>query len=244
MFWLTSDTVKQLYGDTYKAWNLFGPIHLFWLTISVILVFISLKYFPKLNKERKRKILILLTILMIIDELFKDIPSLLTNQFVFENLPFHLCSVNIFICLFNTIKENKYTKLILTTLCIPAALCALIMPTWTRLPLFNFMHIHSETVHIMLLIYPVLILADGYKPDFKDFKVIIAYIISLAILDKTINHFLGTNFLFLTHNENNPALMLLESITGPFYNLGIIIFLILMSAVMIYLFNVNKRKAL
>lgn len=242
MFWLTSDTVKQLYGETYKAWNLFGPVHLFWLILSLILVFISFKYYPKLNKEKKRKILIILTILLIIDELFKDIPSLITHQFVFENLPFHLCSVNIFICLLNTIKENKCTKLILTTLCIPAALCALVMPTWTRLPILNFMHIHSETIHIMLLLYPVLLLADGYRPSFKDFKIIVAYIISLAIIDKIINYFLGTNFLFLTHNENNPALMLLENLTGPFYNLGIVIFILLMSIVMIYLLNINKRK--
>ena len=94
----------------------------------------------------------------------------------------------------------------------------------------------------MLLLYPVLLLADGYRPSFKDFKIIVAYIISLAIIDKIINYFLGTNFLFLTHNENNPALVLLENLTGPFYNLGIVIFILLMAVVMIYLLNINKRK--
>lgn len=242
MFWYTSDTVKRLMGETYHAWELFGPVHLFWLFLATLGTAAVWLLYPKLDKQIKRRITLVMMILMIADELFKDIPALITGQFVWELLPFHLCSVNIFVTIIHTIRENRVTKAILTCVCIPAAFCALFMPTWTALPIWNYSHIHSETIHIMLFLFPMLLLADGYRPEKRDAKVLAAYICGLAIVDKGINAVLGTNFLFLTHNENNPALMFLQNLTGPFYNLGIVLFLIVFCSGMIFLWNMIPVK--
>ena len=242
MFWLTTQSVKNLYGENYTSFKLFSLTHLFWLTAALVLTVLIFKYYSRLNHNTRRKILITVTALLLIDELFKDIPCLLTNQFEWDHLPFHLCSVNIFTALFNTIKPNRVTKTILTTICVPAALCALVMPTWTCLPMFNFMHIHSFTVHILLFIYPMFILAEGFRPEYRDFPYVAVYIVTLTVLDKFINRLLDTNFLFLEFNENNPALILLENLTGSFYNLGIVVFLFLFSLLMITIFKMIPEK--
>lgn len=242
MFWLTAQSVKNIYGEDFIGFRLFSLTHLFWLIIAAVLTLLIFKYYPRLNTDAKRKILVTVTALLIIDELFKDIPCLLTGQFEWEHLPFHLCSANIFVALFNTIKPNRITKSILTVICIPAALCALLVPNCTALPLLNFMHIHSFSVHILLFIYPMFILAEGYRPQYRDFSFLSLYIILLTLFDKLLNRLLGTNFLFLTHNENNPALILLENMTGKFYNAGIVLFLFLISLIMISIFKLFSPK--
>lgn len=100
MFWLTTQSVKNLYGENYTSFKLFSLTHLFWLTAALVLTVLIFKYYSRLNHNTRRKILITVTALLIIDELFKDIPCLLTNQFEWGHLPFHLCSVNIFTALF------------------------------------------------------------------------------------------------------------------------------------------------
>lgn len=226
MFWLTTSTMKSLMGEDYHAWELFGPVHLFWIGLTVVLTILVWTVYPRFSKETRGKLLIAVMILMVADELFKDIPTVVTGQFEWEHLPFHLCSVNIFTTVINAWKKDKYTNALLACVCIPAALCAIVVPTWTALPIWNFNHLHSETVHILLFIYPMMILAGGYRPEKKMVPVIIAYICGLAVFDKIINTLLGTNFLFLTHNEDNPALIFLENHTGKFYDLGIVLFLI------------------
>ena len=81
MFWLTTQSVKNLYGENYTSFKLFSLTHLFWLTAALVLTVLIFKYYSRLNHNTRRKILITVTALLIIDELFKDIPCLLTNQF-------------------------------------------------------------------------------------------------------------------------------------------------------------------
>lgn len=242
MFWSTRTTVESLYGSDFQAWSLFGPLHLFWLGLTILLTWLIFRYYPKFNTNTKKRILIGMTLLMIGDELFKDIPNLLTGQWEWECLPFHLCSVNIFIAILHTWKEKPYMKAILTCICIPAAACALVMPNWVSLPFWNFMHLHSQTVHILLFLYPMTILADGYRPKKNDIPILAGYLIILALLDKGLNAFLGTNFLFLTHNENNPALIFLQDLTGPFYNAAIVGSLFLICTGLLFCLSRWKTK--
>lgn len=242
MFWLTSTTVRETLGADYQAWRFFGPVHLFWLALCAGLTCLVWTRYPKLDKQTKKNLLLALTVLMVADELFKDIPSLVTGQFEWGCLPFHLCSVNLFVAVLHTLRESRATKAILTCVCVPAALCALVMPTWTCLPMWNFMHLHSETIHIMLFLYPMMILADGYRPGRDMIPVLMGYLVGLACVDKGINALLGTNFLFLTHNENNPALILLENLTGRFYNAAIVLLLILLCSGVLAFWNLFRVK--
>ncbi|MDO4489401.1 MAG: YwaF family protein [Eubacteriales bacterium] len=237
MFWLTKTSVLNMLGEDYIVWRQFGLTHLCWLTLLAALIILVIKFYPQLTPEKKRRVQVVLVCLMVADELFKDIPALITGQFEWEFLPFHLCSVNLFISVLHAIKPGRKTSVLLTCCGLPAALAAMLFPNWTSLPVWNYMHLHSSTVHIMLILMPVIILADGFRPCIKDVPLIAGYIIALACLDKALNTVLGTNFMFLTHNENNPMLVLIESLTGKFYNPAFVLIIIVCCSLFAILFG-------
>lgn len=200
-------------------------------------------FFPRFSEKAKRRTLIWVASLLVADEFFKVIPCLITGQYEAAFLPLHLCSVNILVIIWNTVRENDLAKGILSCVCVPATICALVSPSWVTLPFWNFMHIHSLLAHILLILYPVLLVADGYRPKVRQLGSFAVYLLSLMAFDKIINRILGTNFLFLEHNSNNPFLVVLEKITGKtFYDLGIFIFLMLITLLFMGIWRIIEGK--
>ena len=124
-------------------------------------------YYKKLDEKARQKFLYIMSALLIADELFKHICSAATGQWEWGFLPLHLCSINIFVCIINSFKRDDFTSEVLYSVCIPGAALALLMPTWTNLPYWNFMSLHSNSIHVLLVMYPLLLLAGGFKPNFK-----------------------------------------------------------------------------
>ncbi len=144
--------------------------------------------------------------LLIADELFKDIPLLIMGQFDLSYLPFELCSINIFLIALHAWKPSKLLDNFLYLVCIPGALAAMLFPTWTALPGWNFMCIHSFTVHILLILYPVVLTAAGeICPEWKEVWKSILLLLGLAVIAKLLNRMWDTNFMFLEYaNSGNP----------------------------------------
>ena len=163
-FWDTVDTIPDGLG-----FSLFDAQHLCWLGAVVVLtvVFSFLyRHFTDQGRSRWKKTIALL---LIADELFKLIPMIITGRFKIDYLPFHLCSVNLFLIAFHAWKPNKALDNFLYTVCIPGALAAMLFPTWTELPAANYMYIHSFTVHTMLILYPAVLTVNGeIKPQLRE----------------------------------------------------------------------------
>jgi len=51
----------------------------------------------------------------------------LTGQWNWSYLPLHLCSINVFVCLYNTLTDRNWCKEELYALCIPGAMLALLL---------------------------------------------------------------------------------------------------------------------
>ena len=100
-------------------------------------------------------------VLLIADELFKVIGLAAYGNYTPQYLPLHLCSINILLTAVHAVKPSRLLDNFLYVVCIPAAVAALLFPTWTALPAANFMHIHSFTVHILLAVYPIMLTAGG-----------------------------------------------------------------------------------
>ena len=166
-FWYTIDTMQALHGYDYHAFELFGPVHLFWLGLCAALCVGGSLLFRRLGPAGRRRVLAVLTVLLLADELLKDVSSLATGQFVWAFLPFHLCSINLFICVWYALRPNDLAAEVLYALCLPGAAAALLFPSWQAVPLWNVMHLHSSTVHTMLVLFPVLLLAGGFRPDVR-----------------------------------------------------------------------------
>ena len=241
-FWYTPTTMRQINGNGYQAFKMFGPVYFFWLILLALACVIGKIFFPNMSKEKKHKVYVILTVIMLIDEIAKYVMTILTDQFEWQLLPFHLCSINIFVCLWHTLKPTETSKEVLYSICIPAALVALLSPNWICLPLWNFMHIHSALMHVLLILYPFLILAEGYRPNPKNIGKVLLFLVCAAGVAFLINSVLGTNFFFLSGHNNNPALMLISNIFGKFYLVGLVV-LVLIVLFLMYLpwFFVKKR---
>ena len=137
------------------------------------------------------------------------------GNYQFSYLPLHLCSINIFVIAYHSFKPNRLLDSILYTVCIPGALAALLFPSWTSLPLGNFMHIHSFTVHILLALYPIVLTCGGdIRPKVQDIPKCVGILMAAALPIYLINLLLGTNFMFLMEADANNPLFIFKQLFG------------------------------
>ena len=204
-FWYTPQTYKNLFGNDFKSIPFYGAIHIAELLITIGLSFALFRFYKKANKATRRRTLLVLTVLIILDEILKYVATISTDQWLWQYLPLHLCSINIFVCTIHTITESDKVKDFLYAVCIPGAMLALLMPSWFVAPVFNVMHIHSFTIHALLLIYSVVVLADGYRPNLRRIPYNAMYLILMTIPIYFLNKLLNTNFMF-TNKPNEVFL--------------------------------------
>ena len=203
-FWYTVDTMQALHGYDYHAFELFGPVHLFWLGLCAFLCAGGSVLFRRLGPAGRQRVLRVLTLLLLADELLKDASSLATGQFVWAFLPFHLCSINLFICVWYALRPHPLAAEVLYALCLPGAAAALLFPSWQALPLWNVMYLHSSTVHTMLVLFPVLLLAGCFRPDVRRLPKVCAVFGLDLLAAALVNHLCGTNLRLLRQRRPRP----------------------------------------
>ena len=183
-----------------------------------------------------------LTAANIADELFKDFGLLYGGNFSLDYLPLHLCSINIFLIALHAWRRPKLLDTFLYFVCLPAACAALLFPTWAPLPPFNFMVIHSFTVHFLLALYPLaLTLRGDMDPQPRAFPRCFALLAAMAVPIWFFNRAFGTNFMFLMRaGEGNP-LKLFERFGS--HLLGYPVLLAVVFAVMYLLLRTLRRRA-
>ncbi len=224
----TTDTIRDNVGFSH-----FDLLHLTWLAAFLLIVVINCiwyRSFSETGRVRWRKII---AILLIANELFKDVMLLIGSRFTVSYLPLHLCSINIFLIAFHAWRPNKLIGGFLYTVCIPAAIAALLFPSWTKLPLGNFMHLHSFTVHILLALYPIVLANAGEtKPQARNIPKYLLILVGLALVALVANLCLDTNFMFLMSADEGNPLYLFQQMWGS-HLLG---YPVLITAVLIVMF--------
>lgn len=228
-FLLTEEVIPD--GMGFRSFDL---THLMWLAVTVVLIVLAALQYRRLDEKGRDKWRKVVAILLIADELFKQVCLIIGGNFLVKYLPLHLCSINLFLIAYHAWKPNKMLGSYLYAVCIPGALAAILCPTWTQLPVLNFMHLHSTTVHILLLMYPVVLTVGGdIKPRAKQIPKCLLILACLAAVALVANLLLDTNFFFLmgAGGKNNP-LYLFELLLGD-HRFG---FPILIAAVLAVMF--------
>jgi hypothetical integral membrane protein (TIGR02206 family) len=203
------------------------------LSIFAALLVASCLLYKRLNNNGKRIWRIVVACLLIADEVFKDVMLVLGDRFRADYLPLHLCSINIILITIHALKPSRLLSGYLYTVGIPGAMAALIFPSWTSLPLGNFMHLHSFTVHILLAVYPIVLATAGeLRPDVKRLPQYLGLLIGMAIPIYGINLLLNTNFMFLMSADEGNPLYLFEQLWGS-HLLG---FPVIIAAVLIVMY--------
>lgn len=239
-FWYSINTMAAEKGSGYQSFKLFGPVHLFWLALAVVSCVGTAFIYRKLSEKGKRNLLITLAVFITLYEIAMNIAYIVTDQWTYGVLPLHLCGINIFVCLFYALKPNKLTADFLYAVCLPGALFALITPSWTSLPMWNFFHIHSEILHIILVMFPILLLADGLKPDVKNLWKLFLMVLAVCIPIYFLNFKLGTNFFFV-HDDDGNALLVALGNMFPDYRLGLLALIAVLWLVMFLPWTAAKK---
>jgi uncharacterized membrane protein YwaF len=213
-FFKTRSSWVEEYGDT-PSWSWFSLTHIL-ILVATIIFCVIFAYLYRKGDDKKRKIYQWIIVgLMLVEEAQMFIISIATNQFEIGFLPLHLCGINIFFCIAHAIWGKNWISEFLYALALPGALLALIVPTWTSVPPNNFIFIFSTGYHIFLIAYPIMLLAGGFKPKFKNLKYVAYVLIPLSIVIFGINQFTNhmavvtnnfkfwsTNFMFLYKPES------------------------------------------
>ncbi len=206
----TVDTVPEGVGFSF-----YGAIHILWLVVFVVVVAVSCIWYSRMTAESRKKWNKGVALLLVADEVFKVVMLLIGGNYSASYLPLHLCSINIFLIALHAWKPNQTLNSFLYTICIPGALAALLFPSWSKLPVMNFMHIHSFTVHILLALYPlVLTICGEIKPRLKYVAKCMLLLVAMAAVIYVVNLLLDTNFMFLMRAEKDNPLYIFEQLWG------------------------------
>ena len=213
-FFKTRNTWKDVYGPE-NSWNWFSLTHIIILFTTIAFCFLMCYLYKNADDKKRKTLRWVLVGLMLAEEVWMFSISIITKQFEMGFLPLHLCGINIFFCMAYTIKPKEWIADMLYGLALPGALLALIVPTWTGVPPWNFIFIFSTGYHIFLIAYPLMLLAGGFKPNFKNLWKVGLTLVCLCVLIfglNELNYFIGTktnnlrfwktNFMFLHEPES------------------------------------------
>lgn len=237
----TTNTIPEGVG-----FPLFGATHLIWLGLIALFIVGSCVVYRNLRSTQRERMRLLFAAALVADELFKYVILTVGHRWLPEYLPFHLCSVNIFLIAWHCLRPGKLTDNFLYTVCIPGALSALLFPNWAVLPFPNLMHIHSFTVHTLLMTYPIMLTAAGdIRPSARYVPKCIGLLAVLCAPGMICNLFLDTNFMFLMSAEPGNPLYLFEELWGNhLYGLPILVgaVIFLMHAPRILFREIRERR--
>lgn len=218
----TVDTIPDGFG-----WNYYSSVHLAWLAGFLCFAMGSAVLYRSLTREKRTVMQRVYAVLLICDELFKDIGLLIGGNFQPAYLPLHLCSINIFLIAYFAWHPNAKLGNFLYSICLPAATAAMLFPTWNSLPPMNFMVFHSFSVHILLATFPFMLTVGGdIQPNLKQVPACVLILCFLAIPATIANHFWGTNFMFLSYVLPGNPLYPFQVLWGN-YLLGIPVLIVL-----------------
>lgn len=201
-YWFdTSGTIPKGLG-----FSLFDAGHLLWLAVGVLFTVCVSCFYRRSDRPRRTKLRYALAASIAVNELFKTAMLLIGGNYSPSYLPLHLCSVNIILIAIHAAKPGKVLDNFLYAICIPGAAAALLFPSWTKLPPVNFMYLHSFTVHILLMAYPIMLVAGGdIRPDPKSIPKCMGLLGALALIALVFNLVFDTNFMFLmSAPRSNP----------------------------------------
>ena len=206
----TIETIEPGHGFSH-----FSAYHFLWLAILIVFVAALSAVYRKKDAATRAKWRRGIAVAILLDEVWKMFWLTVGGTYTLDYLPLHLCSINIIIIAVHAWKPGKTLDNYLYAICVPAALAAMLFPTWTSLPTLNFMHLHSFTVHILLIAYPVVLTVAGdIRPDLRQLPKSLLFTVCMAVPIYVFNLLFDTNFMFLMYAEEGNPLLIFEQLLG------------------------------
>lgn len=193
----------------------FDASHLLWLALFAVITVVSGLWYHRQDEKKRVRWRKTVAVLLVLDELFKTVCLIIGGNYAARYLPLELCSINLFLIVIHAWKPGAVLGNYLYAVCLPGTVAALLFPSWTKLPAMNFMYLHSFTIHILLAVYPIVLVANGdIKPSVKAIPKCLVLLLAMAGFVNIVNEFLGTNFFFLEKAPNGNPLKIFETLFG------------------------------
>ena len=188
-FWKSYDITHAEYGADYRCYPLYGTVHLMELAISLAFrgggPVVSPQFcpHPAAHFSRSHRFA----------PAGRSCPS--AGDGPDRPVELELSAPAPVQCLYNTITDRNWCKEELYALCIPGAMLALLCPSWLDVPSWwTLINLHSVSIHALLVLYPVLLVAGGYRPSPRRVPQVLAFLFGSALPIYILNKSLNTNF--------------------------------------------------
>ena len=240
MFWIHRD---QIYAQGLDVgFGTFSAGHLIWLLAIAVGCYLSGRLYRRLDgqaRDNMRKACALTVLLL---EAAKIIVLGLFRVNNIEFLPLHLCSVGGLATVVYAMwpQSKNWLGQMFAYAFFPTALLAVVFPSTTMYPWWNFYCIHTFVFHALILAYFVwLFMAREVRPNFKGLLLSLGFIALFAIPIYCINGVFGVNYMFIGMRSDVGVLAKLWDMLTPAYGrLGysLVLFCILVAVELLFYF--------
>lgn len=235
-FWTHKDNAPDGIG-----YGQFTSGHFVWLLLTVLFTIGIVFFYGHLSIPNKILLRRALGATLIIIDIIKMFIIGFSDVKLSEYLPLELCSFAAYFIVIDSIWfDNSFIKIMLLTLFLPAAIMAVLFPTTSTLPSFNFYTIHQFLYHGLIIAYVMALYVYGeihlLYPDV--WKAILSVLLLAAVIYLIDTKF-DRNFMFLRDTYGNPLLEVIWKYTkgGFAYTVGLVCFCIFMIHVFYFFFK-------
>lgn len=213
----------------YEPCGIFTTGHFVLATITIIAIYIALKYSVNKSREDVHNIIKWLTISVFVMEILKIIYNIVHNSIYDVNtyIPLYYCSILLYAGALSSFGKGTLKRIGDVTLASGAAIGGIVFIIYpsTSLPIypaFHILSIHSFVFHGVMIYLGILVNKTKYialeKEDIKYFASLIGIMCVMALI---VNNLFNGNLMFISNNFPNTPIEILYNITngGALYSL-------------------------
>ena len=194
----------------------FTPVHLAWLTVTLLLIVLAVAMYRKREAAARKKILRKAAWAIISLELLRTVWLLAVGHYeLSRHLPLHLCGVMIAVEALAVFTKKRFFKEFAYAAGMPGALMALVTPEPSGYPFFNIQYLESIAIHALLVLLPLmLVVGDGFRPSFRMLPLNLAALLGLTAVCFPLNLALNSNYMFVHYAPTDTPIALFEAWVG------------------------------
>lgn len=177
----------------------YSPGHIIVLVIIALACIFGALVFRRFSEKGKQRISLVLGIVITAMDLIHYLLYRRAGILGIESLPLHLCALAVYVCLIHSIFTPDWAGQVLYSLSLPGVWCALIFPDWIGFPILSYPSLHSFIMHGLISAYIIMQVAGGrIVPRLSRIWKCVLFLCVTAPVAAAANHFLGTNFMFMS----------------------------------------------
>ncbi len=209
-----------------SGFPLFGFCHWCWLIVILLASAAAGHAYRRLPAQGQKKWNHRLGVFFPVLSVYRDLVLALTGHYSVAFLPFHLCSMALWIAAVYCFTDNRFLGVVYVLLCVPGAAAALLFPDWSAYPLWNYMHIHDFVSHGLIVVFGVcLVCSNRVMTRWRDLRYPAVFGVAGMFLIGLVNDRLHTNFWFVSRpSADSPLVWILEKTGDTWYLAGYFLF--------------------